>query len=85
MRRHRRIKIAADAAPRCLAQTRRGSPCLQAAVAGKARCRMHGGAAGSGAPAGNKNRYVHGRYSAASLALNRMVRRMLRTSREFEG
>ena len=34
-------------APRCLAQTRRGTPCQSPAVAGKTRCRMHGGAAGS--------------------------------------
>ena len=39
-------------APRCLARTRRGTPCQSPAVAGKTRCRMHGGAAGSGAPKG---------------------------------
>jgi hypothetical protein len=32
-------------------------PCRSPAVAGKARCRMHGGALGSGAPAGE----CHGR------------------------
>src|SRR6202022_947866 len=40
---------------RCLARTRRGTPCQSPAVAGKARCRMHGGAAGSGAPKGTRN------------------------------
>ena len=29
-------------APRCGARTRAGSPCRQAAVKGRARCRMHG-------------------------------------------
>jgi hypothetical protein len=52
---------------------------MQAAVAGKKRCRMHGGAAGSGAPLGNKNRYVHGHYSTSGRALRRLVREMLKT------
>lgn len=42
-------------APRCLARTRAGHPCQSPAVNGKRRCRMHGGANGSGAPAGNRN------------------------------
>ena len=42
------------------ARTRRGRPCQSPAVAGKARCRMHGGAAGSGAPKGKRNgKYRH--------------------------
>ena len=28
---------------RCLAKTRRGTPCQKAALKGKARCRLHGG------------------------------------------
>jgi hypothetical protein len=39
-------------APRCGARTRSGRPCRQAAVRGRARCRMHGGAKGSGGPSG---------------------------------
>lgn len=39
-------------APRCGAKTRAGVPCRQAAVLGRRRCRMHGGAKGSGGPAG---------------------------------
>jgi hypothetical protein len=35
-------------ARRCGARTRAGHPCRQAAVTGRARCRMHGGARGSG-------------------------------------
>jgi hypothetical protein len=46
-------------APRCLARTRRGTLCQSPAVAGKTRCRMHGGASGSGAPKGKRNgKYV---------------------------
>jgi hypothetical protein len=39
-----------NAAPRCGARTRSGEPCQGPAVRGRMRCRMHGGAAGSGAP-----------------------------------
>ena len=48
------------ASPRCGARTRRGTACRAPAVAGKQRCRMHGGAKGSGAPKGNRNAYKHG-------------------------
>jgi len=37
-------------AARCGAKTRLGKPCHAPAVAGRARCRMHGGAHGSGGP-----------------------------------
>ncbi|MGJ0510039.1 MAG: HGGxSTG domain-containing protein [Methylocystis sp.] len=33
------------ASPRCGAKTRSGHPCRAPVVAGKTRCRMHGGAA----------------------------------------
>jgi hypothetical protein len=42
-------------ARRCGARTRAGSACKQAAVTGRARCRMHGGAKGSGGPRGDRN------------------------------
>src|SRR5689334_21649925 len=48
-------------APRCGARTRAGHPCKQAAVSGRARCRMHGGAKGSGGPRGHRNgNFKHG-------------------------
>lgn len=46
--------------PRCGARTRRGATCLSPAVRGKRRCRMHGGAKGSGAPRGSQNALKHG-------------------------
>ena len=49
---------------RCRARTR-GTPCQSPAVHGKRRCRMHGGAAGSGGQLGNRNAFKHGAYSAA--------------------
>ena len=48
------------ASRRCGAKTRSGRPCRSPAVSGKARCRMHGGAAGSGAPRGNQNALKQG-------------------------
>jgi len=48
---------------RCGARTRIGSPCRSPIVNGKKRCRMHGGAAGSGAPRGKRNgNWKHGHY-----------------------
>lgn len=48
--------------PRCGAKTRADKPCMAPAVHGKKRCRMHGGAPGSGAPRGNQNALKHGHY-----------------------
>lgn len=70
------------ASPRCGAKTRRGTPCQAPAVAGKTRCRMHGGAKGSGAPHGNQNALKHGRYTAESKAFNAFVRETLKRGRE---
>jgi hypothetical protein len=44
---------------RCGAKTRRGTPCQSPAVRGKRRCRMHGGAPGSGAPFGRPTHHWH--------------------------
>ena len=54
-------------APRCLAKTRRATLCQSPAIRGKKRCRLHGGAKGSGAPKGNKNALKHGKYTSKSL------------------
>jgi glucans biosynthesis protein len=77
------------ASPRCGARTRKGTPCQSPAVSGKARCRMHGGASGSGAPIGNQNALKHGMYTKAALeehkALRRMIREMQESLQEIEG
>jgi glucans biosynthesis protein len=44
---------------------------------------MHGGAAGSGAPEGNRNALKHGARSAEALAWRRRVRELLREAREL--
>jgi hypothetical protein len=49
---------------RCGAKTRSGAPCKNPIVAGRKRCRMHGGAKGSGAPSGERHgRYIHGKFT----------------------
>lgn len=58
---HTRNVIPMQVARRCGARTRSGKPCAAPAVAGAARCRMHGGK-GSGAPKGNQNARTHGLY-----------------------
>ena len=67
-------------ARRCLARTRSGKPCQSPAVAGRKRCRMHGGT-NPGAPRGNRNAFKHGYYSMEAKALRRqaaLLRRLLR-------
>lgn len=48
---------------RCGARTRRGVACRAPAASGRTRCRMHGGAKGSGAPKKNKNALKHGAFT----------------------
>jgi uncharacterized protein YjcR len=68
---------------RCGAKARSGKPCRSPAVAGKKRCRMHGGALGSGAPPGNKNALKHGRYTREAIAERRQLSALLRQSRSL--
>jgi len=46
---------------------------------------MHGGAAGSGAPIGNKNALRHGRYSADAIARRRQMSELIRRARATLG
>ncbi|WBQ14361.1 hypothetical protein L2D00_06695 [Hyphomonadaceae bacterium BL14] len=50
-------------------------------MTGKKRCRMHGGAAGSGAPKGNTNALKHGWYSREAREMRREVNAILRKGR----
>jgi hypothetical protein len=67
--------------PRCGAKTRSSKPCMSPAVSGKKRCRMHGGAPGSGAPLGNRNALKHGQYTRKAIEERRVVQNFLRESR----
>ncbi|WP_394729382.1 HGGxSTG domain-containing protein [Altererythrobacter sp. GH1-8] len=69
-------------AQRCGARTRAGTPCRSPAVHGKKRCRMHGGASGSGAPKGNANAFKHGLYTREAIAQRRELYDLLREARE---
>lgn len=73
----------ADAFRKCLARTRRGTLCQTSPVTGKKRCRMHGGAKGSGAPKGNNNAFKHGCYSAKAIRTEQKIRKLLKESIEF--
>ncbi|MBP2433015.1 hypothetical protein ABIF38_004017 [Bradyrhizobium japonicum] len=71
------------ASPRCGARTRRGGSCRAPAVRGKTRCRMHGGAKGSGAPRANRNARKHGRFAGDAIAERRQIRALLREVRKL--
>ena len=79
--RHERNIFPMLRSPRCGARTRSGLPCRSPAVAGKSRCRMHGGAKGSGAPPGNKNALKHGAYTREALERRAQMRALLREAR----
>lgn len=51
---------------------------MSPAVNGRARCRMHGGAQGSGAPLGNKNALKHGLHTREAIATRRQLRELLK-------
>lgn len=67
---------------KCLAKTRKGTPCQSFAVNGKNRCRMHGGAEGSGGQEGNQNALKHGRYTYKARAFLKFARTFLK---QFKG
>ena len=62
----------------CGAKTRRGGICENPPERGKNRCRLHGGAPGSGAPIGNQNRLKHGLYSASAVEERRTLQAYLK-------
>jgi hypothetical protein len=77
-----KLPLPMQLSPRCGAKTRRGMPCQSPSTKGKRRCRMHGGAAGSGAQAGNRNALKHGRYSDEAIMFRRLLRQLVREASE---
>ncbi len=71
------------ASPRCGAKTRSGGACRSPAVRGKKRCRMHGGAAGSGAPKANQNARKHGLFTRDAIAGRRQIQALLDDARKL--
>jgi uncharacterized protein YjcR len=62
---------------RCGAKTRRDSACRSPAVRGKKRCRMHGGAQGSGAPRENQNARKHGLFTRGAIEERRRIEALI--------
>jgi hypothetical protein len=71
------------ASPRCGAKTRGGGACRSPAVHGKPRCRMHGGAKGSGAPKANRNARRHGLFTGDAIEGRRQIQAMLGEARKL--
>jgi hypothetical protein len=72
------------ASPRCGARTRCRGSCRAPAVRGKRRCRMHGGAPGSGAPRKNQNARKHGLFTKDALAERKGIQALLGEARKLQ-
>lgn len=82
MQRPNRQPQALSRCRKCGAKTRRGTPCASPAVARKARCRMHGGASGSGAPRDARNgAYRFGLFTEDAIAARRELSAILGQAR----
>jgi len=71
------------ASPRCGAKTRSGGACGSPAVSGRKRCRMHGGAQGSGAPRANYNARKHGLFTRDAITERRQIQALLGEARRM--
>lgn len=80
---HIRHTAAMLASPRCGARTRTGDACRAPAVHGRRRCRMHGGAYGSGAPRANRNARKHGLFTRDAIEERRRIQALLGAARKL--
>ena len=71
------------ASPRCRAKIRCDGSCRSPAVRGKRRCRMHGGAPGSGAPRANQNARRHGLFTGDAIAERKQIQALLGEARKL--
>ena len=71
------------ASRRCGAKTRSGGACRSPAMHSKKRCRLHGGAPGSGAPRANRNACKHGRFTVDAIAERRRIEALLEEARKL--
>jgi hypothetical protein len=83
MERSTREPLSLRLTPRCGAKKRDGQPCQKPRAKGRNRCRLHGGAPGSGAPKGEANgRYSHGLLTAEAIeeriALSKILKRRVK-------
>jgi hypothetical protein len=74
-----RKHYAFESALRCGARTKGnfGRPCKCPAIKGKSRCRVHGGALGSGAKIGNTNAIKHGETTAEAKAFRQEIKTVI--------
>jgi hypothetical protein len=80
---HARNTGAMLASRRCGARIRSGGACRSPAVRGKKRCRMHGGAPGSGAPMANLNARKHGLFTKDAIAERKRIQALLGDARKL--
>ncbi len=71
------------ASPRCGARTRSGGACRSPAVHGRKRCRMHGGAPGSGPPKANRNARKHGLFTKDAIEERKRIQALLGEARRL--
>ena len=71
------------ASPRCGAKTRDLGSCRAPAVRGNRRCRMHGGAEGSGAPSGNQNARRRGLFTGDAIAERKQIQALVGEARKL--
>ncbi len=74
--------------PRCLAKTRSGSPCMSPRTKKpdgtyNSRCRMHGGAKGSGPKIGNSNALKTGEHTKVAIKWRESERRNIKEIHNF--
>lgn len=80
---HLRNTLSMRTSLRCGARTRSGETCRAPAAHGKTRCRMHGGAKGSGARRKNRNALKHGWFTKKAVRERRNLKNLLEETREF--
>jgi hypothetical protein len=80
-----RKHYAFESAHRCGAKTKGngGKPCKCPAIRGKTRCRVHGGARGSGAKFGNTNALKHGETTAEAKAFRQEIKQAINFSKNL--
>lgn len=71
--------------PRCGAKTKRnnGNPCRSPAVRDKKRCRIHGGAKGSGGQKNNTNAIKHGLTTTNVKNFKKSVKNIIQDSKKL--
>lgn len=80
------MRYAFDGAPRCGAKTKRynGRPCRSPAVKNKNRCRIHGGAKGSGGQQNNQNAIKHGCTTKEAKTQRGQIRAQIKLWKKFK-